>query len=349
MKPKSRERIFYIDLIRAISVLLIITFHFNQQIGAHGIKAAEIFKQTFHSENIGSLGITLFIIISGAALMMSSGNTLDLRVYARKRFLAIFPLYWTGFLLTAAILFVLHGHVRGDSSHWKFILTLIGMDGFLYYRIPNYYLLGEWFIGFILVLYVAFPVLRWMALRRPLVLVLAVAAIYAVVTLNYAKLFEIDVVHNPLARLPEFVFGMLFVQYAPRLRWPVATLALAALCIPLIWSLPIPHIYVALDTGIAAFVVLAYIGQTMKPEGRLLQVVSFVSTYSFAAFLVHHNIIGELLVRFMNMALSHVEVYFLYMIIVFLAFTAGRLLTGLTDALVRFFRPPAVTLTPANP
>ncbi|MFM0138658.1 acyltransferase family protein [Caballeronia grimmiae] len=339
MKPKTRERLFYIDLIRALSVLLIITFHFNQQIGSHGIRAAEIFKQTFHSENIGSLGITLFIIISGAALMVSSGNSLNLATYARKRFLAIFPLYWTGFLLTAAALFILHGHLRGDSSHWKFILTVIGMDGFLYYRIPNYYLLGEWFIGFILIMYGAFPILRWAVLRRPVVLTIAVAALYLAVTLNYDKLFHIDVIHNPIARLPEFVFGMLFVQYAPKVRWYVALAALIALCIPLVWTVPVLHIYVALETGIAAFTLLAYAGQSLRFGVRWQQVIAFLSTYSFAAFLVHHNIIGELLVRFLNGALSHVEVYFLYLIVLVLAFTVGRLLTMLADALTRFFLP----------
>jgi len=339
MKPTTRERLFYIDLIRALSVLLIITFHFNQQIGSHSIRAPEIFKQTFHSENIGSLGITLFIIISGAALMISSGNSLSVATYARKRFLAIFPLYWTGFLLTAAALFILHGHVRGDSSHWKFILTILGMDGFLYYRIPNYYLLGEWFIGFILILYVAFPLLRQAVLRRPVLLAVAVSAVYIAVTLNYGKLFQIDVVHNPIARLPEFVFGMLFVRYAPKVRWHIAVTAVIALCIPLIWTVPVPHIYVALETGIAAFTILAYAGQTISFGPRTQRVISFLSTYSFAAFLVHHNIIGELLVRFMNGALSHVEVYFLYLIVLALAFTAGKLLTTLADALTRFFMP----------
>lgn len=334
---------FYIDLVRAISVLLIITYHFNQQIGAHGIHAAEIFKQTFASENIGSLGITLFIILSGAALMASYGRTLELRTYARKRFLAIFPLYWTGFLVTAATLFLLHGHLRGDSAHWKFLLTIIGFDGFLYYRIPNYYLLGEWFIGFILLLYLGFPLLRKALKQQPLLLCIGVLALYVSITTFYNELFVIDIVHNPLTRLPDFVFGMMFVAYVKRVSQSALLLAIVVFGVPLVWHLPIPHIYVAFLMGMSAFATLAFIAQKIETNARVNGGIAFISKYSFPAFLVHHNIIGELLVRFMNTSLGRVEVYFLYLIVLILTFSAAVLLTRLTNTVTRGFKPSAAS------
>lgn len=37
------------------------------------------------------------------------------------------------------------------------LLSLLGMDGYFQYRGPNYYLIGEWFFGAIVFLYILYP------------------------------------------------------------------------------------------------------------------------------------------------------------------------------------------------
>lgn len=63
--PHKRPRLFYLDLVRALAAIIIVITHFNNpyMIG-HSVFAYEPF-----GIYIGGLGVSLFLIISGAALM----------------------------------------------------------------------------------------------------------------------------------------------------------------------------------------------------------------------------------------------------------------------------------------
>jgi len=64
------NRVFYLDFIRAISIFLIMIFHFNAHMLQFKVSDSAIFwmKSGFEHTCLGVLGISLFIILSGATL-----------------------------------------------------------------------------------------------------------------------------------------------------------------------------------------------------------------------------------------------------------------------------------------
>lgn len=49
---------------------------------------------------LGSYGVTLFFIVSGAVLMYIYGDKeIDLASYYKKRFLGIYPMFWLAFAI----------------------------------------------------------------------------------------------------------------------------------------------------------------------------------------------------------------------------------------------------------
>src|SRR5208282_2019403 len=172
-KPLSmepvRERVLYLDFVSAVAICLIITTHFNAHALLLGIIDKPIFWKTsfgIDQSFLGNIGVSLFIIISGASLMLSTKESFDARTFYKKRFLAIYPLFWLTYAAAfVTLLFVYRAlPVNAGASLWTFVLTITGLDGFLLYTRPNFYLLGEWFLGFIVIMYIFFPVLRYVFL-----------------------------------------------------------------------------------------------------------------------------------------------------------------------------------------
>ena len=86
---KPRKRVFYLDLVRALAAVLVVITHFNNPY-LHQAQKRHVFAYEPFGVYIGNLGVSLFLIISGAALTMTYGGPrLDLRVFYWKRFKGI--------------------------------------------------------------------------------------------------------------------------------------------------------------------------------------------------------------------------------------------------------------------
>ena len=162
----KREHLFSLDFVRVLAAVMIVIFHYN----AVTLMIPEVNKPIllfvhYANGSMGHIGVSLFFILAGASLMYSSMEKLDLKQYFKKRFLAIFPIYWTVYSAFFVYNYLIKRVFTFDKPLWRLLLSVIGMDGYLNYLIPNYYLLGEWFIGCILLIYLMFPFLRKCILR----------------------------------------------------------------------------------------------------------------------------------------------------------------------------------------
>lgn len=222
---KPRKRVFYLDLVRALAAVLVVITHFNNPY-LHQAQKRHVFAYEPFGIYIGNLGVSLFLIISGAALMMTYGGPrLDLRVFYWKRFKGIYPMFWTAWILGTLYFFLANqGVARNHAPTRAFLFTLFGMDGMVAnFHIQTMYLLGEWFLGFIVLFYIVFPLLRWAVMTYPKTTAAAIFAIYAVtfVLLNKIPHSFPNQIVLPL-RLPELAFGMYFVRYVRRMpTWAV--------------------------------------------------------------------------------------------------------------------------------
>lgn len=154
---KTRKN--YISYIRFISTFMIIFYHFSCALIFYKSDAFCLFYD-YANGRFGRVGVALFFMISGSGLLLSSENGFKLGQYYKKRWHKIYPMFYLCWVPLYLLLawkndgFLFRGHA------WKFLFTLLGMDGYFDTTIRNYYIIGEWFLGALIIIYLIFPILR---------------------------------------------------------------------------------------------------------------------------------------------------------------------------------------------
>lgn len=180
---------------------------------------------------------------------------------------------------------------------WTLILTFFGVDGYFLYAIPNYYRIGEWFLGGVIMLYLLYPILLNGLNRRPLRSSAVVLGLYLWV--DFFNCFTIDRFRNLFSCMLSFWMGMLLMKY--RNIWDRAVVGILCLIVAIIalWT-SIPFL-TDLDRfhleGLLLFVGLFWLGKwVMRP--RILQIAfGWLAKISYCIFLVHHVVIYSVLSR----------------------------------------------------
>lgn len=326
-----KKRIYSLDVIRAFATFLIFTFHFNMGTNDN---IRQIYNTSYFFRNIdlGSLGVSIFFILSGCSLLYNDHENFSITKYYKKRFLSIFPLFYMAYLLCRFIHGVFVPHSYANIPLKYLILTLLGMDGFLSYKYPTFYITGEWFLGCIIILYLIYPLLRMLIKKIPIISFIGFLIIHILVNAFYC--FEIPQIWNPLVRISEFVFGMYFAQFVlpvfdsyknnhkNNVLYFILIILTGVFAFILLTcnydSLMLPHMTVVLLCGACVFMFLFLLGDllTFKPLRFLNE---HLSKYSFAIFLVHHPIEQLLASHFAYMEMSYmhlISIYLMYVLII---------------------------------
>lgn len=290
------KREIHLDVIRIVACLAVILFHYNVYLLYADPKVARIGEISYLNQTVGDIAISLFIILSGLALTISQGTVktkfsyLD---YYKRRFLGIFPSFWIAYLIVAAV-FLLVGQSFGDGQLWKLLLSLIGLDGFFLYRMQNYYLVGEWYTGYMLITYLLYPFVKKLFDKTPLYCWLLVLAIFISLNAVYSKLFDVYINCNPIMRLPEILFGITFATYINANRSKEIWLAVVAFFVLLFSS----YLYKVLPSqiymfviGVSIFSILSLVLSSIRYNDWITNFIVKISGLTFLAFLFHHQII----------------------------------------------------------
>lgn len=307
----KKQRLFYLDFVRAIAVVSILMTHFNARYLylVPPMPEKAVITTMVSNIYIGNWGVSLFFIISGSALMYVYQDKLELKKFYKKRFLSIYPMFWMAYIIAFAY-FCVKNHMMPGTGTPKvnFIFTILGLDGMLAAYIPTFYILGEWFLGTIILMYLLFPLLRTGVNQKPVLTAAAVLVIYAVMFLLEDRV-NISII--VLTRLPEIVFGMYFVRWGKKVDWKMALSAFLILIVNGVvapsWSSMLQTTYV----GIASFIVLVFLSYYLK-FSVCEKFCNVISKYSYAIFLVHHVIIAEIMARFDLVNISVKKSYLLF-------------------------------------
>ncbi len=315
----KNKRIFAFDFIRVLAMIMIVVFHYNAYCIDFSVQSAPVLFIQYANGTMGHIGVSLFFILSGASLMYSYGRKLELKTYFKKRFLSIYPLYWITYAAFFTHFYIINRFPM-QISRKTLLLTLFGMDGYLYYKIPNYYLVGEWFVGCIVILYLLFPLLRRCVLKAPVATAVVTAALY----IPYLAFYPLQMEEQRffLSRIPELLFGMYMVAYgyracgalagSPRpISWKAGLPALAAFLYILFVPVQLPQLYLIMWTGASGFVALAWISQFLEFPW-LTKPFQTVSACSFAIFLVHHVLMSRFIVPVSGMNLDFWQNHILF-------------------------------------
>lgn len=300
-----KERRFDLDFIRVFSCLCVLIIHFNAALsewnnGVFVYPNAVFPNYLFRSVYLGGLGVSMFIMLSGATLSIAHPKGCgkcfkDLLNFYKKRFYAIYPMFWIAWFAFLSYNLLTYKTMNG-APLWHIIFSVCGVDGYMNgLGIGNgeFYQVGEWFLGCIILLYAIYPVLDYSIRKRPIVLTLLVLIIYIILN-NILKISNI----NFLLHIPEMLLGMIFVRYLTvrSLRGRLSGMLIVFIIgtVSYRYSEYITDYFGELTYQIVisacVFVFLAYLAPIVK-SFRLRNVFMSISKYTYAIFLVHHQII----------------------------------------------------------
>lgn len=298
----KKERLFYLDVIRALSILLIVAYHFCVRLDLFHI-ASISFLLDNDSYSLGMVEVRLFFIISGVALMYTYMDTIDIKTFYKKRFLNIYPMYWLAYIGAFIAYYLLLKAPIPHAAPFSFVFTILGIDNYVMDFFPTFYLLGEWFLGVIIVFYIVFPLLRKLVNRYPIQLFVVMLMI--VLVLAVYNPFVLKPAHRSiLVSLFSCVLGMLFIKYVKSFHISIVVVsAVVALGIFIMK----PEINVLLMSHVLAitlFVLLVSFSKYLHAIKWIKKGIGKISKFSYPIFLTHHVILVACLTPFKNMNFS---------------------------------------------
>ena len=311
----KKQRIFYLDFIRAIAVCLIVLTHFNaiyiymwDEVALQKV----VFTWKIANLYIGDFGVSLFLIISGAALMYTYEEHLDIKEFYKKRFLSIFPMFWFAYLVAFLHSFWIHKGIEQGIPKQNIILSVLGMDEYLSELMPSFARVGEWFLGFIIIFYLVFPIIRKMMIKYPIGTATITLIIYIALNINYP--LKINRSIFLFTRLPELLFGMYFIKYRRKISWKSALLGMMVILINSFIQVPFNKDIHTTYIGISAFIVGVFVAGFLEKYNIIRKICSVLSKYLYAIFLTHHYIITQIASEFDLYDITILESYILFLL-----------------------------------
>lgn len=330
-----KDKFFYIDLIKVIACISVMLFHLDMHSFYADQNAPLLFGLKLLGINLGDIAVSLFIIVSGFGLGLSNQESFSIKTYAKKRFLAIYPAFWISYIIVALItIFILNNPIGEGQNLVKFILTIFALDGLFLYKFPSFYLIGEWYTGYMILTYFLFPFLFIYAMRKPILSASLILIMMIGLHLKYEVIFDIWEPINPLMRLFEFFFGILFANIIRKNFLLRSILTIASVLILFntrILLEKIPYHFVMIFVGISFFLCISILFDKIRMFEHIESLFSSLAKYSFLAFLVHHQIILYFYSRF-DLAHAHILIKFsVFVTVIILSFLYGYMISPLVN------------------
>ena len=233
-KQKRVETTICLDLMRAAAMLLIVFYHMNCEWSARLMESSLVVTKIGAQGYLGWQGVSLFILVSGAAQCISYERCSDLKTYYKKRWWSIFPSFYMAYF----VCYLMGGFGGGVKLFdLSFLWTITGLDGYAsLFGIQSHYLVGEWFIGMILVLYIVFPVLYALVKRYPKSTLIAAILYYLVMVQLLGNTGRVD--KDILLNVVVFSGGYLFVLLCEKRVTSHSVAAAVVLCLVVFVPLP---------------------------------------------------------------------------------------------------------------
>lgn len=287
------EREKGLDFIRVCSIFGIVFYHFS----CHSACKYPLFL-SYANGGFGVTFVAVFFMLSGACLYKNYGNCqrISLKSFYFKRWKSTLLPFYAVFLYCLLEKALINGRLFyiPEARPASLLLSLFGLDGYFLYKIPNYYCVGEWFLGAIVLIYAAYPVLQWFFNKsRGSILILFLILFSVILKTDF---FEIDFTRNLITCLFSFTLGMWLIK---NIRWFKTGPACAASILLSVISLtiPIPVLPNAKNWLFAAcwFVALLNIGTYTGNHSGIHSVIERLSSLSYGIYLIHHVLILKVL------------------------------------------------------
>lgn len=325
------KRVFSLDLIRVISILLVINYHFS---GATN-RFRSVFLN-FANGDFGGVGAMMFFVLSGYVLHLKYKNVDNIGFFYKKRFLAIFPDFYITFtIFYIAKLFVSKNPFYGGAL-WHLIYTLLGIDNYLkLWQLETYALVGEWFTAIIVINYLLYPLISKLIDKIPIAFFSLLSCAYLAITFFY-PIKGLTPNANPITGIWLFCLGMILEKYFDKYKkkYLVGILSFIGAIIVIFIELPKSVVYDPL-LAIFIFVTLLFLARLFENVSFIKNVVGFLSKISYVVYLSHHIIMYGILKVIGQLPLSTIMVLVIYFIILLVVLLYSTSQYYITDFLRR--------------
>lgn len=287
-----RKHYYELDFVRAVCAIIVVCYHFTCACAIFELRGFKKILYTYPNGTWGEMAVSVFFMISGAVLVYNYQNEpLKLEAFYKKRWLSLFPMFY----LIWGVMYFRSVVLNGGNWFWGgspklILLSLFGIDGYFYYLKPNYYFIGEWFLGAIIFLYLIFPLLKKMFERFRLATTAVLFCAWGMIFI--VDWFKVDPFRNPITCICSFWIGMVLMEYREKWKkfWPCFA---AGLYFCSMWKLPINTTLGMNLTAIAAFIVLYTLGGWVMKSLLFKKIILSISRNSYGIFLTHHVIIDN--------------------------------------------------------
>ncbi len=291
---------------------------------------------TYANGTFGYLFVGVFFILSGAMLYYNQPQIGSLRTFYYKRWKAIYPMFYLAYLHYFLQTVFSSGALFYKGNKKTLIWTVLGLDGYIFYKIDNYYILGEWFLGAIILLYVLYPLLLW--LFNHWNKAFGVMVILLWIWQVYFGKFEILSDTNLLSCIVFFVGGMYIMKYKLYEKRVLGLISLIGTVVIASVKLPVHENVIAHVFAFFVWFVLFFVGKWVTKSEIIKKMLRELSGLTYAMFLLHHRLILQVLTGFMPV--KPIKVIILSVLIVLLVIAYAKVLTIVTDAVLKskFFK-----------
>ncbi len=328
-KPvESKGRIDACDFIRFVSALGIIIYHVSCSLPEGGFRPL----YTFANGYWGSVFVGMFLILSGAMMYYTKPQIDSLRVFYYKRWKAIYPMFYMAYLVFYLQNVFANGAFFYKGNPKSMILSILGVDGYFLYKGDNYYILGDWFLGAIILLYVLHPLLLWLFNRFNKAFGVGMLLLW--IWQLYFGNFEIDDYTNLIGCMVYFVCGMYIMKYKLYEKRVLGIISLIGAIIIGCVQLPMNESIATHLMAIFSWFVLFYIGKWLTDKSEAMKKgLRELSSITYAMFLLQHVLIGQALVGFRPTEPMRVIALNIFMVLLVIVY--AKALTVVNGAVVK--------------
>lgn len=282
------------DCIRFTSMMLIVIVHFCTEWMKEANLPQFVMKVVLRgSLSFAFIGVATFFMLSGALLWKNYKESYDIIVFYKKRFLKICIPQWIGFIGIGCVMYLLQPDYIREGIHQGVLSLLVSFmglnfDGSIWNAvgIQPLYLIGEWFTCVIIVIYLLFPIVRWLFKEHRIMGSIIITGIF-VVNLK-CQFFTGDSGRFSFTNaFMYFWLGMLFEEHKDIFGCKVLVWILAGIDI-ILYAYNPARIFGSDILVVAIFSTILFIVlYQIKWETKFTR---YICKYNYEIYLVHHRI-----------------------------------------------------------
>lgn len=315
MENKQLKRDISFDYIRIILTLMIVTFHFCE---ANGFYSSKLF--TMANGTWGWVATTAFILLSGYLLRMRHGNKVELLTFYKKRFLTLFPSFYIAFLISFIIHAICLRSPFFGGHPVKIIFSILAIDSYVgLYGISTYSVVGEWFTGLIIMLYLLYPLLDFLMEKARWIITVFLFALYIINAIYKIDPTTVDA--SIITGLFIFWCGMLISEYSDIIRAKrfVSFILLLPFLILIFYKINLPVLFTTNIMGLLLFLTLIILLKGISIAGKM---AGFLSSISYEVYLIHHFIMYKLatIISIKDYSLIYILLFYILTLIIITGF-----------------------------